>query len=351
MLNIKKIIFIIFAFFLIDFLNYGYENFVFASSYNIATVGDWGCTKDSKLLAININFIDPELVLIPGDLSYEKSGKCFFDIINPFASKTKIAIGNHDDIEDGTKKLKNEYLDFFNLKKSFYSFNYQNVHVLVLDTQLDPKNKEQYEFAKYDLRKTNNNDKIEWIIVMFHKPMYSSGLAHEDFEDFTKIYHPLFDEFKVNLAIQGHNHIYERTLPLKYSDDDPKIIGEKIKRIMFDELPYANTIQDVQMTFEPNKYENSIDVIDSIKGTVFVTIGTGGRGLHDTEDKKPQFIETVYNEAFGFLDLQVDDKKIIGTYYSLENIKKSNEFNKMNIRDKFILTKELPLVYETNYLY
>src|SRR5829696_7860854 len=55
-------------------------------------------------------------------------------------SKTRIAIGNHEDIEDeGSKgeKLKKLYMDHYGLNESYYSFDYQNVHVLVLDTQLE----------------------------------------------------------------------------------------------------------------------------------------------------------------------------------------------------------------------
>src|SRR5215217_8605910 len=51
-----------------------------------------------------------------------------------------IAIGNHDDYEEEGPKgesLKQSLLNHYGLNKSYYSFNYQNVHVLVLDTQLE----------------------------------------------------------------------------------------------------------------------------------------------------------------------------------------------------------------------
>ncbi len=345
----NKTIFLIFIILTIFVLFHSLYNLAHGSSYNLASASDWGCNQNSKLVANYINLVEPEFVLIPGDLSYEKSGKCFFDIIDPFASKTKIAIGNHDDIEDGSKKLKNEYLNFFNLEKSFYSFNFQNTHVLVLDTQLDPRNKEQFEFAKDDLQKTRENKKTDWILVMFHKPMYSSGLTHEDFKDFAKIYHPLFDEFNVNLVLQGHNHIYERSLPLNYFDE-PKIT-EKIDQIKLEKTNKPDLKDNLKISYKKNEYDLFIDVIDSTKGTVFVTVGTGGRELHETEDKKPRFIATSYNDAPGFLNLEIKDEVIIGTYYSLENVKNYNDFNKLEIYDKFILTKGLPLIHEINYIY
>ena len=56
-------------------------------------------------------------------------------------SKIKIAIGNHEDDEEkvigGSKELKDSLLEHYNLPNSFYSSNYKNVHILVLDTQLE----------------------------------------------------------------------------------------------------------------------------------------------------------------------------------------------------------------------
>ena len=47
-------------------------------------------------------------------------------------SNIKIAIGNHDDYEEEGQigeQLKKDYMNHYNLDKSYYSFDYQNVHV------------------------------------------------------------------------------------------------------------------------------------------------------------------------------------------------------------------------------
>lgn len=327
-------------------------NLAYSSSYNIASASDWGCDEGAKNVAKYVNMINPELVLIPGDLSYEKTGKCFFETIGQFVSKSKIAIGNHDDVEDGSKKIKSEYLNFFNLKKSFYSFDYQNTHVLVLDTQLNPNDKEQFDFAKNDLQIANNNAKIDWILVMFHKPMYSSGAKHEDFKSFAQIYHPLFEEFNVNLVLQGHNHIYERTSPLKYINNKYFMVTEKIDPNYFGDTINPTIIKNVKFDFMPNKLEPVLDIFDSNKGTVFVTVGTGGRELHYLENKKPDFIETNYSDGFGFLNIEIIGKIMIGTFYSLANIDKDNDgLDKLEIYDRFILSNDVPLLHETNFEY
>src|SRR5215211_4483458 len=217
--------------------------------FNIIAVADIGCSLRAQENIKNIEKLDPELFLVSGDLSYEKTPDCWFNMTKSLDSKTKIAIGNHDDYEEEGPKgesLKQSLLNHYNLNKSYYSFDYQNVHVLILDTQLElsvdtlestavvsepssiKENKdkkdandkkkepllerfptvgiadllaqnsidveippldtiiesnakvpalkidnEQYQFVLQDLEKASQNKNIDWIFVMFHKPMYS----------------------------------------------------------------------------------------------------------------------------------------------------------------------------------
>ena len=59
---------------------------------------------------------------------------------NTLDSKIKIAIGNNEDEEEkakgGSTELKDSFLKHYNLEKSYYSFNYKNVHFLVIDTAI-----------------------------------------------------------------------------------------------------------------------------------------------------------------------------------------------------------------------
>ena len=50
-----------------------------------------------------------------------------------------------------------------------------NDEVIVEDIPLDT---EQYKFVVNNLEKANNSSFIDWIIVMFHKPFYSSLTSH-----------------------------------------------------------------------------------------------------------------------------------------------------------------------------
>ena len=108
--------------------------------FNIIAISDVGCSMSAQENIKNIEKLQPELFLVAGDLSYEKTPDCWFDMTKSLDSKTKIAIGNHDDYEEEGQKgenLKKSYMDHYGLNNSYYSFDYKNVHVLVLDTQLE----------------------------------------------------------------------------------------------------------------------------------------------------------------------------------------------------------------------
>ena len=116
---------------------------------------------------------------------------------------------------------------------------------------------EQYKFVLDDLEKTSQNKDIDWIFVMFHKPMYSP--LSKQFEEYIMRdkYQPIFDKYDIDLVIQGHNHIYSRTLPLSFNESN-------ISKPIVDQnsSPSNNTI-----------FTNPI-------GTIFLVVGTGGGELH-----------------------------------------------------------------------
>ncbi len=100
--------------------------------FNIIAVSDVGCSMSAQENIKNIEKLQPELFLVAGDLSYEKTPDCWFDMTNSLDSKTKIAIGNHDDYEEEGQKgenLKKSYMDHYGLNNSYYSFDNKNVHV------------------------------------------------------------------------------------------------------------------------------------------------------------------------------------------------------------------------------
>ena len=279
------------------------ENNKGKSIFNIVAVGDWDCTSETEDTVDNIIKQDPEFVLALGDLSYNGKAKCWLELIEPIAEKTKIVIGNH---EVDSSKLRKDYMNYFGLENQYYSFNQKNVHFLALSTETSyDEDSEQYAFAKQDLEKYSKDPFIDWIIVFYHRYIYGSGSGLGEEKDFRETYHPLFDKYKVDLALQGHLHVYERTYPITFNNDDE---DEPI-------------VQDNN----PNLYKNP-------KGTIFLTVGTGGAHDMQLSSLKDFSAEGIAGE-FGILNIQIenDQTPLIGQF--IENGKKQK------IADEFKIIK------------
>ena len=98
--------------------------------------------------------------------------------------------------------------------------------------------------------------------------------------------------------IQGHNHIYSRTLPLSFNQSD-------VTRPIVDESSINNSSSNKDIFTNPN-------------GTIFIVVGLGGDKIHRiATEVEPYNIANRYNEGFGFLDLNIDDKRLDGTFYDI----------------------------------
>jgi Icc-related predicted phosphoesterase len=275
-----------------------------ATDLTISAVGDWGCNSNTGKTVSNIKNKDPDLVLALGDYSYQSTAKCWFNKIKPIDSKTKINIGNH---EDDTKKLLNSYLNHFDLSKQYYSFDFKNVHVLTMATQLNYKSSsKQFNFVKNDLEKASQDPKIKWIIVNLHRPIYASpngcsASSCEGSKTLRDVYHPLFDKNDVDLVLAGHVHNYQRSFPIEYNDDKPS--------------------KPTITSSNKNNYNNP-------EGEIFAIVGTGGISFYSL-DGKASIMAKQQAIRFGALELKVTDKKLEGSFYG----------NDDSVRDQFSITK------------
>ncbi|HEX5475481.1 MAG TPA: Ig-like domain-containing protein [Vicinamibacterales bacterium] len=100
----------------------------------------------------------------------------------------------------------------------FYSFDYGPVHVDVLDTETafqdTSRRADQLAWLAADLAATTQ----PWKIAVFHRPPYSSGGEHGSDLDVRAAFDPIFEQYGVQLAISGHEHDYERTIPIDVSN-------------------------------------------------------------------------------------------------------------------------------------
>lgn len=90
------------------------------------------------------------------------------------------------------------------LEETVYWFDYQGVRFVMLNSN------EQLETQVEWLKKTLQTNQNRWTIVAFHHPVYSSARGRDN-EALRKLWKPVFDEYRVDLVLQGHDHSYART--------------------------------------------------------------------------------------------------------------------------------------------
>ena len=140
------------------------------------------------------------------------------------------------------------FADYFNLKNTYYSFDYGNAHMIVLDTEALTDT--QLAWLKTDVANTDR----EWVILSMHKGPYTSGSHAEDAE--IKALRDLFmgelDDLGIDLVIQGHDHIVGHTYDLK----DGELTGRPV---------YTETLNG-------KRFDYTVDAT----GTVYMMPGTAG---------------------------------------------------------------------------
>lgn len=113
------------------------------------------------------------------------------------------ALGNHD-VDSGFMA---DQIAFFKMPAAYYDVSVGNIQVFILNTnQFDATQK---RWLADKLAKSN----ASWKIVAGHHPVYSSGL-HGASKTLLKELKPLLEKHNVDLYLAGHDHNYERFLPM-----------------------------------------------------------------------------------------------------------------------------------------
>lgn len=131
-----------------------------------------------------------------------------------FNQRTLVPVlGNHE-YQGGEPKLYHAQLKLLrNGPKTIpteraYAFEYSNAKFIILDSN-QPEAK-QTAWLERELSRT----KAKWKFVSYHHPAYSSG-GNRDNVALRNLWTPLFDKYHVDLALQGHDHAYLRTYPMR----------------------------------------------------------------------------------------------------------------------------------------
>lgn len=144
------------------------------------------------------------------------------------------AFGNHDSVSANAQTGTGPYFDIFTLPRAgesggvasgteaYYSFDYGNVHFIVLDSEgesplgnyLEPDG-EMLTWLVSDLAATNQ----EWVIANFHHAPYTKGSHDSDslIDSGGRLIAmrenalPILEAGGVDLVLGGHSHVYERS--------------------------------------------------------------------------------------------------------------------------------------------
>jgi hypothetical protein len=109
----------------------------------------------------------------------------------------------------------------------------------------------QRRWLETELADARADPEVDWVVVCMHQPAISTA-DHTNGADLgvRQEWLPLFDRYQVDLVLCGHEHHYERSHPVRGTQDTE--------------------------TRMPIPVETHTNVIDTSKGTVHVVIGGGG---------------------------------------------------------------------------
>jgi hypothetical protein len=99
-----------------------------------------------------------------------------------------------------------------------FSFDYGPLHMVVLDDSGDREG--QAEWLAEDLA----NSSARWTFAFHHMPAYSSATAHRSDLDLRALWSPVEEAGGVDIDFAGHNHNYERSVPIRDAVEvDPSV--------------------------------------------------------------------------------------------------------------------------------
>ncbi len=246
-----------------------------AAPFSFIAFGDSGGGTQAQLdVAARIAASEKAFGIHIGDIAYpggipEDLDRLYFDVYREMLQSVVIftALGNKDVESDGGAAV----LDAYYLPENspaperYYSFVHSSAHFIALDTNADlSPGSAQRSWLEAQL---SGSDRF-WKLVFFHHPVYSSARGEFTHRAYLE---PLFNQYKVDLVFQGHNHFYERTFPIA-----------------------AGTAVDKAQ--EPN-YADPL-------GTIYLVTGGGGGTLATAS---PNGSSARYKSTYHHLALKVDD--------------------------------------------
>lgn len=271
---------------------------------------------------------DFDLLIHNGDLSYATGFLVewdqFLELVTPVASKRSYmtSIGNHERDFPGSGSVYTKwdsggecgvpYESYFRMPtpgvdKPWYSYSSGPIHFTVMSTEHNwTRGSEQYNWLSADLASVNRTI-TPWIIFLGHRPMYSSYTGNYSIllppvdVNFPPEIEPLLLNAKVDLAVWGHVHNYERTCAV-----------------------YQGTCLG-----HPTKDSAGFDTYNNAdyKAPVHTVIGTAGFVLSEFPMTNTQAWSLARIENFGYAYVQADRTRLTIQFVSVTTGAVADQFS------------------------
>ncbi len=284
-----------------------------ASRVRIGVIADMDETDAARDVVAAMSSADLDLVLFSGDVSYAYDSTRFWDEVDgeewddwgrlyervSAEVPTMFAVGNHENEEqDGCEGCGfKAYLSRVNMPNSssesdsefWYSFNFSLFHIISLSSEHDyTTGSAQRTWLAADLATADaDREAHPWLVVMFHRPMYSSSESGHGSElDLREALESLLVEHRVDLVLTGHDHDYERTYPVNAT--------------------------------KPTQTDTNAFV--DAEAPIHLVVGTGGRILYGGSSSEPTWSASFTSTTHGYGVLELLDRESLQfTFYDDEH--------------------------------
>ena len=220
------------------------------SDLHFTVVGDWGAGSSATTnVANNQNATDPPLIVTVGDNAYENGTLSDWDnnaIVPAYENSIlrravfMTVLGNHDLNDVGASNWASSIqIHMFAMPRNatpgqeerYYSFDQGDAHFVVLDSNPPAVAATQTNWLAADLAATTR----KWKFVFFHHTPYSCATGFAALGSSLNVrsaWGPLFEQYGVDVVFDGHDHSYERSMPVDDSKGESGAVSKTVSCLL-----------------------------------------------------------------------------------------------------------------------
>jgi len=187
--------------------------------------------------------------------------------------------GNHEQakLASGGRRLSHHWRPSFELptngpaglEETCFTFVYHNMRFIGLNSN------EQQVVQRDWLDQVLAANEAPWVVCSFHHPIYSTG-KDRDNPELRALWKPVFDKYKVDLVLQGHDHTYGRTgfdVPAVSEEDVTK--ATKVLSAVGTGATPVRTVASPKVPVTIANVPTGVQKVDEATGTVYVVSVSG----------------------------------------------------------------------------